>query len=348
MKLKSKTGLTLKHKPKEDDGGLYFPPNTDVETISTGCEVFNCVVGSGWALGRIVNLIGDKSTGKTLLAIEACAQFLLKFPTTGKPPRYVEPEAAFDKSYAAALGLPVERMDFADDDSVRTVEDFYNDLDKYLDSLGDDEPGMYVLDSLDALSSKAEKERAFGDPSYGDGKAKDMSKLFRMLTQKIKRKRVLVFIVSQVRDNIGVTFGAKYTRSGGKALDFYASQIVWLAQTATIKKVINKVTRVIGVAIRAKCTKNKIGTAYRECGFDIRFGFGVDDVAANVKWLADVNRLGLIGQPGLVATGTHRFLDTLEQHNDESYQMVCKKIREAVRIAWAQVEEDFKPKRKKY
>ena len=328
-------------------GGSYFPESKEVEVISSGCEVFNCVLGGGWALGRIANLVGDKSTGKTLLAIEACCNFLMKFPTSGKA-RYSEPEAAFDKSYAAALGLPIERIDFADDSSINTVEDFYDDLNAFLDSMEKDEPGIYVLDSLDALSSKAEKERAFGDPAYGDGKAKDLSKLFRMLTQKIKTKRVLVLIISQTRDAIGVTFGSKKTRSGGKALDFYSSQIVWLAQVATLKKVIKGVTRVVGVSIQARCKKNKVGVAFRECSFDIKFGFGVDDVAANVKWLASVNRLGLINQPGLNTAGVNKYLTTLELHSEESYRTLSGKIKEAVWKAWAQVEADFAPKRKKY
>src|SRR5258708_16290960 len=129
MKLRSKLKPKLRLKSK-DDGGSYFLAPTEVEFISSGCAVFDCVLGGGWAVRRIVNLVGDKSTGKTLLGIEACCNFVKQFSTIGKI-RYVEPEAAFDKSYAAALGLPVDRIAFADDDSIHTVEDFHTDLDAF-------------------------------------------------------------------------------------------------------------------------------------------------------------------------------------------------------------------------
>jgi len=349
MKFESKRPkLNLKTKKQEDsdDGGSYFISNRDVEFLSSGCTTLDCVLGGGWAFGRINNIVGDRSTGKTLVSIEACCNLVNLFPSRGVI-RFVEPEAAFDTSYAAALGLPVERISFSSPQEINTVEDLATDLDKFIDSLGTDEPGLYILDSLDALSSKAELERKITDASYGDGKAKKMSEMFRRLNKRIKGKRMILQIISQTRDNIGVTFGEKHTRSGGKALDFYASQILWLSQTGVIKQVRNKVERVVGVSIRARCKKSKVGLPYRECAFDIKFGFGIDDIAANIKYLAAVGKLGML-QAGLGPDAVNRFIAVIEGQNPDAIKVWQHKINTTVKQAWGIVEQSFLPTRKKY
>src|ERR1019366_4415396 len=103
-----------------------------------------------------------------------------------------------------------------------------------LDKTKPGQPGLYILDSLDALSDRAELERKIDEPSFGAGKAKQMSQLFRRLIRKINKTDVAVIIISQIRDNIGVRFGDKTTRSGGHALDFYASQVLKLAHLKNI------------------------------------------------------------------------------------------------------------------
>ena len=344
LDLKTKKRQQMVFKKKE--AGSYFLEQTGTEFISTGCTLLDMVLGGGWALARIANIVGDKSTGKTLAAIEACCNFILKFPNIGKI-RYVEPEAAFDQSYAAALGLPIDRVDFAEDDSIHTVEDFYADLNAFLDSLEDGEPGLYILDSLDALSSDEEMKREFSDKSYSMEKQKKMGELFRKLNQKIKAKRVLVLIVSQVRDNIGVAFGEKLRRSGGKALDFFASQILWFSQTGTMKKVIRGLTRTTGVQIKAKCKKNKVGLPFRECAFDILFGYGIDDLAANLRWLGTIGKLHYY-QPGLEPKNITRALSQLEDHGVQSISGFKEKASAAVKKAWPEIEKDFLPKTRKY
>lgn len=340
--------MKFRLKLKERTGGAYFLDQHDVEFIRGGAEILDAVLGGGWALSRVVNLVGDKSTGKTLLALEACINFNKQFPK-GRI-RYCEPEAALGRGYAREMGVPMKKLEFADDESeIGTVEDWAEDLEEFLDELKKDEPGIYVLDSLDALSSEAEMKRTMRDASYGDGKAKKMSELFRKLVRKIKQKRVLVIIISQVRDNIGVTFGDRYTRSGGKALDFYASQVLWLAQVGNIQRVITGVTRSIGVMIRARCKKNKVGLQFRECNLDLRYGYGIDDVASNVKYLRDVKKLnlvhlGLSHDPAKVT----RFLNELEQESPQVFNEKRKQIAATVKEVWREVEAAFLPKRRKY
>jgi len=323
--------------------GVYFlEPSKDVEYIHSGCTLLDCVLGGGWALSRIANIVGDKSTGKTLLTIEACINFRRAFPT-GKI-RYVEPEAAFDQSYATELGMP-EDVDFAED--MDTVEEVYDDMVETFDALGKKEPCLYVIDSLDSLSDKAEMGRKFDENSYGGTKPKQLGKLFRQLVRKIRSKRVLVIIVSQVRDNIGVMFGEKHTRSGGKALDFYASQIVWLAQTGQTRRVIKKQTQVVGVTVRAKCKKNKVGLPFRECEFNIKFGYGVDDLTANLNFLRDSQRLPLL-EVGMTEDSVKRYLSRLDSLTKEGLQEQRLKINQAVKTAWREIQQEFLPRRKKY
>jgi len=138
-------------------GGSYFAaPKSGLQFVETGCKPLDLVLGGGWAVGRIANIVGDKSTGKTLLCIEACANFIRKFPK-GKI-RYWEAEAAFDKPYAAALGMPINRIDFGDEKKpIHTVEDFFEMLEVVCDNARGHE--LVILDSLDALSDRSEVER---------------------------------------------------------------------------------------------------------------------------------------------------------------------------------------------
>src|SRR5271166_4934530 len=108
-------------------GNYFTAPKTNLEFIASGCKVFDCALGGGWPLGRISNIVGDKSSGKTLIAIEACANFSRQFPN-GQI-YYRESEAAFDTGYAQALGMPEEKVDFGDDEFI-TVEDLFEDMEK--------------------------------------------------------------------------------------------------------------------------------------------------------------------------------------------------------------------------
>lgn len=293
-------------------GGLTF--------ISSGCTILNCALGGGWCIGRIVNVVGDRSTAKTGLAMETLINFIRSYPE-GRA-AYRESEAAFDKGYAEAMGLPLDKVDFGDTDSLlNTVEDFARDFDDFLaERLKAKSPGLYVLDSLDALSDEAEMDRDLGKGTYGMEKAKMLSAFFRKSTAKIEKAKVLLMIISQVRDNIGVTFGERNRRSGGRALDFYASQILWLSHIETLKRTINKVTRPTGIAIKAKVKKNKVGLALREVEFPYMFAYGIEDQVASENWLKSVGR------------------EPLENEG----------LSDTVKKAWAEVETTFLPQVRKY
>jgi len=325
------------------NGGRYFR-SPALEFFSTGCTLLDNVLGGGWPLGRVSNVVGDKSTGKTLLAIEASNSFAKTFPS-GRI-RYAESEAAFDADYAASLGMPVERVEFTDSEDIEflTVEVFYRDLITFADDLGDDEPGLYILDTLDALSDSSEvteKIEDFSKGTFGTQKAKQMGKLFRMCVRRVKNKRCHLMIISQERDNIGVMFGKKSTRSGGRALDFYASQVLWLAKRSEIKQTIQKIERTIGVEIRAKTEKNKISMPYKNIDFVVRFNFGIDDLVTSLDWLEQV------GKENLVLGDQKRpsFIKDLSSKSDEEYWKVVREVGATTSEVWREIEERFRPQR---
>lgn len=323
----------------------YFASGTDkdLEFISTGCSILDSVLGGGYVLGRITNLVGDKSSGKTLLAIEACANFALQYPDGFI--RYAEAEAAFDERYAEALGMPIARVEFAS--NILTIEDFFEDLEKVMDKLAD-RPCVYVIDSLDALSDRAEQARKIDDGSYGMTKQKKLGELFRRLVQRIEKSRIFLLVISQIRDKIGVSFGETKTRSGGKSLDFYASQVIWLSEIEKMKRTIDKVDRVTGVRVRARCKKNKIGLPFRECEFPILFGYGVDDLTAAAEWLIDVNREERLAEIGLSKAGYKVRIGNIRGKGGEEAQQLRQQLKAAVIQEWCAIETKFLPASRKY
>lgn len=321
-------------------GGNYFAaPKKDMKFISTGCKVLDLAMGGGWVEGRISNIVGDKATAKTLLCIEAAANFAMKYPKGNI--YYRESEAAFDEKYAEALGMPMSRVDFGEKPA--TVEDFFEDLTAI--AKGAKQPALYILDSLDALSDRAEMDREIDQGSYGASKAKKMSELFRRTVRSVEKSQVTVIIVSQIRDSIGAMFGRKTTRSGGRALDFYASLVLYLTYTGRMTRTKHGVTRPVGISVKAMVDKNKVSLPYREAEFEVRFGYGIDDAAACLNFLKNVNSLKEVGVTKEEIKDKARQLLKL---STEEYAAEMKKIHEVTERRWFEIEEAFMPPRSKY
>ena len=213
--------------------GSYFARAKDhVTWFGSGCKPLDLALGGGWAAPYIINVVGDKSSGKTLLAIEAAINFCKVFPRGEVI--YKRAERTFDPPYAEALGLPLDRVDLGTE-SVVVVEDIYAELDR-LTAKGrkTPPPRLYVIDSWDAVKHKAELERGIGEADYGR-KALLLSEFLRRLEAPMVDAKVTLFMISQTRAAIGSLF-KKQQRSGGVALDFYASQIVWLHQAGFIQR----------------------------------------------------------------------------------------------------------------
>ena len=321
-------------------GSYFLAPSSSFTFIHSGATILDCVLGGGWPLARVSNIIGDRSTGKTLLAIEAMANFAKAFPKCKA--RFAETEAAFDDEYAEALGIPMNRVE-RPRHPLNTVEEFHDDVLEYID--GTKSAGLYILDSLDALSDATELDQAIDKPSMGMGKAKKMSQTFRRVIRKLEQSNCHLMVISQTRQRINVAFGRQYTRSGGSALDFYASQILYLAHTGEIKHTIKKVKRSVGVNIRVKCTKNKVGLPFRSCSFPVLFGYGIEDVCASIDWLMENHQSGRtdLTQKELKSIrkdAEHSRLDNIDDIREELTKHIIG--------GWREVESSFLPQKRKY
>lgn len=288
----------------------------------------------------------------TLVAIEACANFKINFPT-GKI-YYLESEAAFDKDYAKSLGMPTESITFVDDSEDGllkdyTIESWFENLEQvFKEALEHKEPVLYIVDSLDALSDRAEKGRKIDEGSFGANKPKKIGELFRRLTKDIEHSRLHLMIISQIRDNLSATFGEKYTRTGGKAMDFYASQILWLAHIQQLKKVIKGQTKIIGVQVKVKCKKNKVGLPFRECEYPILFGYGIDDITAMLTYIhgcKEEEKLVILFEG---ETSLEKQLKIIKALSKEDRKILRVKLENITVSLWQEIEEGFLPKDSKY
>lgn len=303
--------------------------------------MLNLALGGGWAERRVANIVGDKSSGKTLLAIEAAVNFARKHADASIV--YVEAEAAFDVPYAQSLGLPLDRVEFPNETEIeiQTIEDLFKDLDNRMKE-DSKRPTLYIVDSFDALSDTAEMSRDIDQNTYGQNKAKKSSELFRKLIAKLAVSNFAVIIVSQVRANIGATWGKNHTRSGGKALDFYCSQVCWLSHLGIIMKARKSIKRAVGVNIKARIEKNKIGRPFREAAFPVIFDYGVEDCHSMAAFLAEV------GQLDVPKSKLGFYLRKLDQMDRRAYLAERKKLVKLTRRTWRHIEESFTPSRRKY
>lgn len=322
---------------------VYFAKEKDLEFFSSGCLVQDLALGGGWAERRIANVVGDRSTGKTLIAIEAMTNFSRKHPK-GKI-KYRETEHAFDPHYAAALGLPLERIDFGGGkhsleavSRLETVEDLFEDIEQAIEKAK--EPTYYVVDSLDALSDRAEATRKIDAASFGTDKAKLLSRLFREHTAHLARKDVTLLIVSQTRANVNkLAYGKDWVRGGGKALDFYSSQVLFLKQIGMVIREVQKIKRPTGIKIETRMEKNKVSLPFRRAEFEITFGYGMDDHKAAVMWLN--NNVGVKPFNGLKPAEV-----TAAMHSGDREWI--EYIRQQTTEHWYRIEQSFMPAKGKY
>lgn len=269
-----------------------------IQKISSGCDVFDLALGGGFPIGKIVNIVGDRSSGKSLLCMEFIAKARKIYGDKLKW-FYDDVEAGFSFDCKKMYGFDIISSKRKEKDS-DTIEEFEYNFEKQISNIEKDEILIYVLDSFDSLSSKAAKERfkkkmkkmeeddnKKEKGSYKLEKTTEFGEFFRLKKQNIRDKNCILVVVSQVRENIGVVFGKKYYRTGGKALDHYASQIIWLSETEKQEQTIKGRKYKTGITIKAMIEKNKVGKPFRECFINILFDYpyGVDNVSSNIDYL---------------------------------------------------------------
>src|SRR5512138_1729065 len=286
-----------------------------VAVVSTGSIGLDAALGvGGLPRGRVVEIYGPESSGKTTLALHAIAEVQRQ----GGVAAFVDAEHALDVTYARRLGVSLPDLLVSQPDTGEQALEIAEQL------VRSGAVDLVVVDSVAALVPKAEIEGEMGDAHMGV-QARLMSHALRKLTAVVSRNQSIVVFINQIRMKIGVVFGNPETTTGGHALKFYASVRLDIRRTGQVKDG----DRVVGSRTRVKVVKNKVAPPFREAEFDIRYGVGVDRCAEALDLAAE---RGIVEKSGAhfslggerIGQGRERAAEWLRSHPEAHDRLVAR------------------------
>lgn len=289
-----------------------------VETISSGAITLDLALGGGLPKGRVIEIYGPESSGKTTLALHAVAEV----QKSGGVAAFVDAEHALDPTYSSALGVDIANLLVSQPDSGESALEI---VDQLVRSAAVD---IVVIDSVAALVPRAEIEGEMGDTQVGL-QARLMSKALRKIAGNIGKSGCTVIFLNQLRQKIGITYGSPEVTTGGNALKFYASVRLDIRRIQTLKKASEGE---YGIRAKVKVAKNKVAPPFRIAEFDIIFGQGISRLGCLVD-LAE--QTGVINRKGAwysyngdnIAQGRDNSVRYLEE-NPEFAETIDKQVRE--------------------
>ena len=331
--------------------------------IPLGSSLFNLACSDstegGFSIGKMVNLIGDSSSGKSFIALSIFGEMGISEEFDDYRFIYDDVEAAcefdivklFGQKTLDRLEPPGELDEEGEPIYSDTIEAFETNI---TDILTEGKPFIYVLDSFDALDAEADQKKAAEEHdarkkgkevkgSYGMAKPKKIGEILRRICRKLKKTKSLLIIVSQTRDDINPMTFTKKTRSGGRALKFYATHEIW---TAVAKKLTKK-ERMVGMVCKAKISKNKLTGKHREVEFPIYYEYGIDDIGSCIDFLVKEGKWGKSGtkiKTDNNALGTATREKLIKMIEDKGLE---PKLRKSVGKLWHEIEDGIKLNRKK-
>ncbi|MEN9998038.1 MAG: hypothetical protein RI922_1028 [Bacteroidota bacterium] len=295
-------------------------PVEKVEVIPTGSITLDLALGvNGYPKGRVIEIYGPESSGKTTLAIHAIAEVQKQ----GGIAAFIDAEHAFDQFYAKKLGVDIDNLLISQPDNGEQALEIADNL------IRSGAIDLIIVDSVAALTPKAEIEGEMGDSQMGL-QARLMSKALRKLTGSINKAGTCCIFINQLRDKIGVMFGNPETTTGGNALKFYSSIRIDIRKAAQIKEG----EEVLGNRVKVKVVKNKVAPPFRRAEFDVMYGEGISKVGEIIDLGVDLNILKKSGSwfsYGETRLGQGRdSVKSLIQDNPELMEELEAKIKSAL------------------
>lgn len=359
MKIKRRKPSITDKLIREIKGVCEYTTSAPVEFLNTGNILLNLALSGkgstgGFARGRVANIVGDGSSGKTLIALETAANnfYSLIGRKTENFPK-VKTVDVYYNNPEAVMDFPLEEMfgsKFVTSvhwKNTRTVEKFGRDFTKVCLNSKRGQAIIYIVDSWDALKSEAE-EKAFLKEAKSDKeekaqmllKQKYAHEFFRNICSHMEGTDITLIIISQTKQKIDARFGKQQYRTGGKALDFFTHQVVWLYEKGKLKKTRRKRDMIYGINIRARVERNKVAKPFREADFSILFDYGIDNIGAMIDWYYGP-QAKIYKFDKKKIKGRENFIKYVELYNKET--LLTKQVIDE----WNAVEQAIRPQRKR-